>query len=171
VAVDRTSPVAAPLWSGRVLEWGIVVVVLLTLMGAFERHVRVVQSQGEFAAVKSTLGALRTALVLDFLQQTVHTARPNVVAQQRNPFLLLKEVPANYAGEFAALHLETVAPGSWVFDPDCSCIGYLPMYSQGLESPTNTPVTPVSWFKVGAAAGPLQITAMDAYVWQGQLLN
>lgn len=168
MAVDRTSPVVAPLWSGRVLEWGIVVVVLLTLMGAFERHVRVVQSQGELAAVKSTLGALRTALVLDFLQQTVNAGRPNVVIQQRNPFRLLKELPANYGGEFAALHMETVAPGSWVFDPDCSCVGYLPLYPQDLESPTNTPAL---WFKVGGAPGPLQMTATNTYVWQGQLLN
>lgn len=168
MAVDRASPWTAPLWSGRVLEWGMVVLVLLTLMGVFERHVQGVQSQGEFAAVKSTLGALRTALVLDFLQQTVHTASPNVVAQQRNPFLLLKAVPANYAGEFGALHMETVAPGSWVFDPNCGCIGYLPMYPQGLESPAPTPVI---WFKVGGAPGPLQMTAMDTYLWQGQVLN
>lgn len=168
MAVDRISPVAAPLWSGRLREWGIVVVVLLTLMAVFERHVRVVQSQGELAAVKSTLGALRTALVLDFLQQTVHTARPNVLAPQRNPFLLLKALPDNYAGEFGALHMDTVAPGRWVFDPNCSCVGYLLLYPQGLESPAPVPAI---WFKVGGAPGPLQITAMETYVWQGQLLN
>ncbi|MDP3650431.1 MAG: hypothetical protein Q8R67_01990 [Rhodoferax sp.] len=168
MAVERTSPVAAPLWSGRVLEWGMVVAIVLVLMGAFDRHVRGVQSQGELAAVKSTLGALRTALVLDFLQQTVSTARPHVVAQQRNPFRLLEAVPANFAGEFGALHMETVAPGSWVFDPDCSCIGYLPMYHQGLEGPAPTPA---AWFKVGGAPGPLQITAMETYVWQGQVLK
>lgn len=168
MAVDRTHPVAGPLWNGRVREWGIAVVVVLVLMGVFERHVQVVQSQGEFAAVKSTLGALRTALVLDFLQQTVNATGPNVVAQQRNPFLLLKEVPANYAGEFGALHMEAVAPGSWVFDPDCSCIGYLPLYPQGLESPAPTQAI---WFKVVGASGPLQIAAMETYVWQGQVLK
>lgn len=168
MAVERTSPLTKPLWSGRLVEWCAVAAVVLVLMGLFDRQVQVVQSQGEFAAVKSTLGALRTALVLDFLQKTLHTTRPNVVAQQRNPFLLLTAVPANYAGEFGVLHMEAVAPGSWVFDPDCSCVGYLPLYPHGQEG--SVPSQAI-WFKVGGAPGPLQITATDTYVWQGQVLK
>lgn len=168
MAVDRTSPWVAPLWSGRVREWGMVVLIVLVLMGVLERHVRAVQSQGELAAVQSTLGALRTALVLDFLQHTVQAARLGVAAPQRNPFLLLKAAPVNYAGEFSALHMETVARGSWVFDPDCTCIGYLPLYRHGAEGPAPTQA---AWFKVGGAPGPLQITAMETYVWQGQVLK
>ncbi len=168
MAVDPTSPLSAPLWSGRLVEWVIVLSVVLVLMGVFGRQVRVVQGQSELAALKTTLGALRTALVLDRLEQAVRGAGANVVVQQRNPFLLLKEIPANYAGQFGALQLERVAPGSWVFDSECSCIGYLPRYSLWLESP---PDAQALWFNVVGAKGVLQIMPRQTYVWQAQTVN
>lgn len=168
MALDRSSPLAPPQWGRRVVEWGILVILVLVLMGVFVRQVRVVQGQAELAAVKSTLGALRTTLVISYLEQSVGPRPTRVAALQRNPFLLLKNPPANYAGEFGALQTEQVPPGNWVFDPDCSCIGYLPLYPQWLESP---PQAQAAWFRVGGTQGPLQITAMDAYIWQGQVLN
>lgn len=150
------------------LEWGIVAVTVLVIAGVFGRQVRVVQGQGELAAVQSTLGALRTAFVIDHLQQMVGAPKLRVAVPQRNPFLLLKNVPANYAGESAVQKLDGVAPGSWVFDPDCGCIGYLLLYPQWLESP---PDTAAVWFRVGAPPEALQITPLKAYVWQGQSLN
>ncbi len=168
MAIDRSSPADVPRWIRRMVEWGIVLVLMLVFLGAMVRQVRVVQGQGELAAVKSTLGALRTALVIDHLQQAVHVTKPTVAEQQRNPFMLLKEVPANYAGEFGASQIETVVPGSWVFDPDCRCVGYLLSQPQWLDNPTYTQAL---WFQLSSAPGPLQITAIDAYIWQGQALN
>lgn len=150
------------------VEWSILLLVVLVLMGVFGRQVRVVQGQGELAAIKSTLAALRMALVIDHLQQSVQTPGAGVAAQQRNPFLLLKGLPANYAGEVGLQQIDAVAPGSWVFDADCGCIGYRPLYPQWLESPVNTQAV---WFKVGAASGPAQITAMQVFVWQGQVVD
>lgn len=168
MAVDRTSPLSAPLWSGRLVEWGMVGSVLLVCAGVFEHHMREVQGLAERAAVQSTLGALRTALVVDQLEKAVHASRSPVVVSQRNPFLLLKPVPANYAGEFGVLQLEGVAPGSWVFDPACVCIGYRPRYAQGLESPAGAQA---AWFAVSGTQGVPQIMARETYVWQGQVVN
>lgn len=150
------------------VEWGVLVVLVVVLVGLFGRQLRVVQGQGELAAVQSTLGTLRTAFVIDHLQQMVGVPKPHVTGQQRNPFLLLKNVPANYAGESAVLKLDTVAPGSWVFDPDCGCIGYLLLYPQWLESP---PDTAAVWFRIDAPPNALQITPFKAYLWHGQSLN
>lgn len=150
------------------VEWGILVVLVVVLVGVLGRQLRVVQGQAERASVQSTLGALRTAFVIDHLQQTVNTPKSGVAVLQRNPFKLLKAVPANYAGEFAVLKMDAVAPGSWVFDPVCGCIGYLLLYPQWLESP---PDTTAVWFRIGAPPETLQITPLQAYVWQGQLLN
>ena len=150
------------------VEWGILVVVVRVLAGVFGRQVRVVQGQAERASVQSTLGALRTAFVVDHLQQAVNASKSLVAVPQRNPFLLLKALPANYAGEFAVLKMDALAPGSWVFDPDCGCIGYLLLYPQWLESPLDTTAV---WFRIGVPPEALQITPSKAYVWQGQLLN
>lgn len=150
------------------VEWGILVVLVVVLVGVFGRQLRVVQGQAERASVQSTLGALRTAFVLDHLQQTVNTPKSGVAVPQRNPFKLLKDMPANYAGEFAVLKMDEVSPGSWVFDPDCGCIGYLLLYPQWLDSP---PDTAAVWFRIGAPPDALQITPFQAYVLQGQSLN
>jgi hypothetical protein len=150
------------------VEWGILVVLVLVLAGVFGRQVRVVQGQAELAAVQSTLGALRTAFVIEHLQQTVKSTQPGVAALQRNPFLLLKEPPVNYAGEFSVLKMDAVVPRSWVFDPDCECIGYLLLHPQWLESP---PDTAVVWFRISAPPGPLSITPLHTYIWQGQVVN
>ena len=151
------------------VEWGILLVLVLVVAGVLGRQARVVQGQAERAAVISTLAALRTALVLDHLQKVVGSSDPVGVAPvQRNPFVLLGSVPPNYAGEFGALQLEQVPSGSWVFDRECSCVGYLPLDPQWLESPPNTQTT---WFAVQGTAAPLQITARENYVWQGQVVN
>lgn len=152
----------------RGLEWSLLLIVVLLVAGFYVREFRFVQGQGEAAAVKTTLGALRTALLMDHLKGVVDgtaAARP----AQANPFALLAQLPANYAG----VRDRHTAPapqqaGSWVFDADCHCIGYLPLYPQGLNTPTDAPAL---WFRVSKPPGPLQIRAMQHYVWQGQVLD
>jgi hypothetical protein len=152
----------------RVIEWCVLAALLLIVMGVFQRQMRAVQGRGELAAIQSTLGALRTAFVLEHIRQTVAGHAQSVAAPQRNPFLLLESVPPNYAGEHAVLQLESTAPGSWVFDPVCSCIGYVLLYPQWLETP---PDLTTLWFSVLGRTGPLTINAVGAYVWQGQVVN
>ncbi|MFZ3219222.1 MAG: hypothetical protein WA174_04265 [Rhodoferax sp.] len=139
--------------------------VLGAVAWAFGHQVRVVQGMGERAAVQSTLGAVRTALVVDRVHASV---LPADAARQRNPFLLLRSVPVNYAGDVVRANMGSVAPGSWVFDPDCVCIGYRLLYPQWLESSAEPGGV---WFRIGSTAGPLQVTPLEQYRWQGVVVD
>jgi hypothetical protein len=151
-------------YTRRALEWGLLAVVILALTGYFFREFRLVQAQGEMAAVKSTLGSLRTALLLDFLQREAkHTSTE--VAMQRNPFLLLDHLPGNYAGVFDSSKGQAVQAGTWVFDPYCVCIGYEPLNTQGLITQE---YAPAMWFRISTPPGPLQINARQNHQWAGQ---
>jgi hypothetical protein len=154
--------------SRRLVEWSLLVLVLLVVVGVFGRQFRVVQGQGEMAAIKTTLGALRTAFVIDYLKTVAETGNRNVAPAQRNPFLLLDHIPANYAGKLSELKGQPVPPGSWVFDAYCNCIGYEPMYPQSLET---ADASPTVWFRISALPAPFQITPVQSYVWQGEVLN
>ena len=151
----------------RALEWGLLVVVILLLSGYFFREFRLVQAQGEMAAVKSTLGSLRTALLLDFLQREAkHTSAD--VPMQRNPFLLLDHLPGNYAGVLDSGKGRVIQPGTWIFDSYCACIGYEPLNTQGLNTPEYAPAL---WFRISVPPGPLQINPMQKYQWAGQSVD
>jgi hypothetical protein len=142
--------------------------VILVLAVVFVRQMRVMQGQGELESVKSTLGALRTAFVIDHLHKNVVTTNAPVTPVQRNPFELLQHRPVNYAGEIRQTQT-TVAPvGAWVFDADCACVGYAPLDAQWLESSRGNAVI---WFQISGDPGPLQLTAKQTYIWQGQLMN
>ena len=157
-----------PWQNRRAVEWSLLVLVILVLMAAFAHQLRVVQAQGELAAIKTTLGALRTALVIDHLQAATTSKGQLVEIAQRNPFLLLDHVPGNYVGAMAGSNADTLPPGNWVFDAYCNCIGYGPMYPFAL---TEGGGAPTLWFRISAPPGPLQISPVQAYRWQGELLN
>ncbi|PJC16261.1 MAG: hypothetical protein CO066_02805, partial [Comamonadaceae bacterium CG_4_9_14_0_8_um_filter_60_18] len=55
----------------RPVEWLAMALLLLVLIGTFVHYSRFVQSQAEVAAIKSTVGALRTALVVEHLRRQV----------------------------------------------------------------------------------------------------
>jgi hypothetical protein len=149
------------------LEWGLALLVVLLVAAYFGREFRYVQGQAELAAVKTTLGALRTALLLDHLKNAAEGASP-ASAVQTNPFLLLATVPANYSGVLSEAKGKPLRPGTWVFDAYCRCIGYEPLYAYALNTPADAGGL---WFRVSAPPGPLQISAMQAYRWQDQVLE
>ena len=151
--------------SRRVLEWSILAIVVLVLMGIFGRQVQIVQGQAELATIKSTLGSIRTAFVLDHLKQQIDGNARNVASGQRNPFLLLKSTPANYVGQPAKGELPV---GSWMFDAECVCIAYSPVHSQFLE---NASADPTLWFRISPPPGPFQVIPTERYVWQGELVQ
>ena len=153
-------------WSRRRVEWTLLVSLMVVVGLLFVREMRAVQGQTEAIAVQTTLGALRTALVIDHLQKIVSKTAPVAVAQ-RNPFELLQRRPANYWGELTLAEAALAPTGSWVFDPVCVCVGYVPMFAQ-IESPSGEVML---WFRVSEAPGPLQLTAKEAYVWHGQVMN
>lgn len=176
-------------WNRRTIEWGLLLLLLLAVALVFARKVREVQGLAELAAVRSTLGALRTALVIDHLQQAIRAAEsdalptapvaptaaavasaPAVLAAapgtaRANPFLLLQREPPNYAGVMRAARAPyEMAPGNWMFDPVCVCIGYLPIYGEWLQAPSGDSML---WLQVSPPPGPLMLRLREAYRWQG----
>ncbi len=160
-------PWKRPFLSLHLIEWSLLAALIVALALVFAYKVHVVRGQAELAAVKSTLGALRTAFVIDHLQRSV-TPGGAVAAPQPNPFVLLQRRPSNYFGQWSAADAATLSGGSWVFDPYCVCVGYLPLYPEWLESPSGDTM---AWYRVDGAPGPWQLTAKEAYRWQGQVLN
>lgn len=168
MAIDRSSPQSAPLWRARVLEWSLVATVVLVVVLVFAQQSRVVRGQGELAAVKATLGALRTALVIDFVRQKARSDAQDVAMTQRNPFELLQRRPSNYLGEMARSKAAFAPAGSWVFDSDCGCVGYVPLHGEWFNSPSGDVM---AWYGVRGASGPMEVVAKEAYVWQNQVMD
>lgn len=167
---ERFNLLTALLKSRRVVEWSIVAAVLIGLVWALEHQVRVVRIQGERVAVRSTLSALRASLVIEQLMGQVRHQNKNgpSASTPQNPFTLLQGVPPNYAGERAQRDIFSVPPGSWVYDPECACIGYRLLYPEGLEPEQ---VADAIWLRVGATAGEPRLVPMAEYRWLGQRLN
>jgi hypothetical protein len=163
---DRRSPPSVASWS-RLLEWALVAGVIVALGLALGRQTREIQAKAELAAVQYTLGSLRTALVIAHLQQRLGPGNTAVASPQRNPFDLLQQRPANYAGEFTLSANAQPPPGSWVFDPACPCVGYRPLEDPWPGSPGGQTM---AWFDIIGAPGPLQLNARETYVWRGQPL-
>lgn len=164
---ERFNLLTALLKSRRVVEWSIVAAVLISLVWALEHQVRVVRGQGERVAVRSTLGALRAALVIEQLLGQVRAGGATAAAT-KNPFNLLQVVPPNYAGELVQRDIFSVPPGSWVYDPECGCVGYRLLYPQWLE-PEQT--ADAIWLRVGGTGGEPRLVPMADYRWLGQRLN
>jgi hypothetical protein len=147
------------------VEWGILGVLVLVFAGIFGHYARQIQGQSERAAVLSTLGALRTALVIDHVQRAASPGlQQRPVAAAINPFLVLQTPPLNYAGEMSVLQTLAAPAGSWVYDPQCGCIGYLPRDTAWAEASSDAAVL---WFKVSDGPGPAVLKAQRLYLWQG----
>lgn len=156
------------IFNQRLVEWSLVALLVGALVIAFLHQVRVVQRQAEFANIRTTLGALRTALVMQHLQAQMPGQNPSVALMQRNPFDLLAQRPVNYRGVIQAKNLAMVPTGGWVFEPICGCVGYVPLDAAEFDSASGDAV---AWFVVNTSALPFQLSAKEAYVWQGQVLD
>ncbi|ABD71071.1 hypothetical protein Rfer_3362 [Rhodoferax ferrireducens T118] len=153
-------------WNQRLVEWSMLALVIVLLLGVLAYKVRELHAQAELATVRSTLGNLRTAFVLDHLRRSVPSGAGAAV--QNNPFELLEHRLPNYFGAASAAQALAAPAGSWVFDAACVCVGYLPLGTEWLQSPTGDVM---AWYQISGAPGPLQLTAREVYVWQGQVMN
>ena len=158
----RAVPLSSPLWSRRLTEWCLFALILLGLGFAFQREIRSLQGQSEKVFVWSTLASLRTALVLNRLARQLRPEDASLI--EKNPFLLLQQLPPNFAGEVRMRDVYRVAPGSWVFDRDCPCVGYRLLYPEWLEP---TQEVGVIWFRLGNTAGPPTLSPVADYLWFG----
>lgn len=152
----------SPLWSRRITEWSLVALVILGLIWAFEREIRSLQAQSERVFVLSTVASLRTALVLNRLTRELRPGDASLL--EKNPFRLLQQIPSNYAGEMPMRDVYQVAPGSWVLDPECYCVGYRLLYPEWLDPPQ---VLGVIWFRVGNVQGETTLNPLLDYRWLG----
>ncbi|MDZ7938870.1 MAG: hypothetical protein U5M53_11555 [Rhodoferax sp.] len=182
MAALRPAAAPSPVWGRRLTEWGVLLALILVVMGIGYAQTQRLRGQAELARLQSSLGALRTALVVAHLERAVkaqQTAQlqagqaegaaavdaPALPPVSRNPFLALAQLPPNYLGESTPLALVDLPGGNWVFDAACQCIGYKPPETGWLEAPADAIAL---WFQVSAPPGPLQITAQRHYVWLGQ---
>ncbi len=141
-------------------------VLLLVVSGWFMVQVRQVQGQAELAAVVGTVGSLRTALALDQVQHAAQgEAMSAAQAVRRNPFKLLGHTPYNYRGVMAMSEAYRQVPGSWVYEPECACVGYLPQGAGWLQSPLDDAML---WLQVSAPPDTQLLRFRERYRWQGQ---
>lgn len=168
LAIRRSTPQGAPVWT-RLLEWGLVALILATLIGVFTRQTREMQGQAELAAVRATLGSLRTALVIDHLQRAATGTRGNALTP-RNPFKLLKQRPLNYWEVLTAHGQSKAPPGHWFFDAACDCVGYIPSDPRWLDHFNDGDIV---WFKLSdqERAAPMDLVPKATYTWQKLLLK
>lgn len=155
----------------RLPEWSILLAIVTVLALWLAQQTRAVQAQGELAAVRSTLGALRTALVLGHLRAALDDRPTGVSADQRqqlNPFMHLVRPPVNYLGELVRQDNAPLAAGTWVFDPVCTCVGYTPLNTDWFGSASGSGM---AWFDVQRDAGIAQLKAREPYAWRGELLE
>jgi hypothetical protein len=194
------SQLAASFSRRRIFEWGVMgaVVLMLLLIGLW--YARKLQAQAEFYTAQSTLGALRTALVIHQLQSALgHTATQHskatpisaatstlasastslatalaatAPASVPNPFTLLAQEPVNYNGERSSTTTTDWVPGMWMFDPQCPCIGYLPKYFQSTtNTTTNTTATQPLWFFFKTVDNAPTLVVQHAYEWEGLFIQ
>jgi hypothetical protein len=165
-------PVPMRGWSRRTAEWTLLIGLVLALIWLFSGQIREVQGQAEAAAVKSTLGALRVAFVINQVQTSLTSTGAGAqtdTSKQRNPFELLQSRPLNYFGEIPAVEGSQAPPGSWSFNAECDCIAYQPVDDRWFYSPSGDTT---AFFKiVGSGGSPLQLAAKEVYLWRGQVLD
>lgn len=150
------------------VEWSILTLVVLGIVWSLGYYAQRVHALAERAAVLSTLGALRTSLVLQQITPTANSAPPRRLTPVGNPFDSLARYPANYAGEVQGRDVGQVAAGQWVFDPACRCIGYKPLYPQGLQSHEQLGAL---WFQQSRLGTAILLTPLDHYVWYGSAVQ
>jgi hypothetical protein len=90
MVINRSPPRHMPLWGVKIVEWTLLLSVVFVLVWVFARQVQVLQGQAELEAVRSTLGALRTALVIDHLKQKIAGKDSAASRRTSNPFELLQ---------------------------------------------------------------------------------
>lgn len=152
----------------RLTEWLAMAVLLLALIATFVHYSHYVRGQAELAAVKTTLGALRTALVVEHLRQQLLARQEPELPMDFNPFKLLAQTPATYIGVMSHAQSQGATPGVWVYAPECPCVGYRPQDALWLDSPVYDSLI---WFEVTGIPGVLQLKAREKYRWNNELID
>jgi prepilin-type N-terminal cleavage/methylation domain-containing protein len=111
------------------IELVIVISIVGVLAGEFFKRVWHYQEMAEKAAMQQVVGALQTALILEFGHRMATGFGLSNISNE-NPMDWLVQKPPNYAGEFNAVNLSSISPGNWVFDNSRHELIYLPEHSE-----------------------------------------
>jgi general secretion pathway protein G len=99
------------------LELIIVIAIISVLAGLFLNRVPYYQEQAEKTAMEQVVGALQSAIVLQYGK---HVTRGRDAELRNlatdNPMNWLQQKPRNYAGEFFDPTPASTQPGNWMFD-------------------------------------------------------
>jgi general secretion pathway protein G len=119
----------------------IIVIVILSvlLVVAVDRLLRL-RFEAERATVQSVIGALRSALYIEFAAAAARNELGRMeLAGGSNPVLRLAERPDGYAGEFFGADPALFDPGTWYFDTRDRTLVYLVRFPDAFVSPLSGP--------------------------------
>ena len=120
------------------IELVIVICIVAVLGGIFLKRVVFYQEMAEKAALQQVVGALQTALILQFGHRMAMGDGGKGITKE-NPMDWLMQKPGNYAGEFNQVNPAKMEPGTWAFDKSAKELIYYPDHTEHFK-PSNTEV-------------------------------
>lgn len=122
------------------LELIVVVCVVCALFLTALNKTWELQTTAERATMEYNVGALRSALALQFVAKIVQQDEEGIAQLAGiNPMVLLNQVPGNYLGEFDGVDPTTLKVGNWYFDQRQKMLVYLVRNSHFFRSPLSGP--------------------------------
>jgi prepilin-type N-terminal cleavage/methylation domain-containing protein len=122
------------------VELLIVIVIISVLLVVAIDRLLALRFEAERATVQSVIGALRSALYIEFAAAAARGQMQRMdVARGSNPMLRLAEKPDGYAGEFFGAEPDLFEPGTWYFDTRDRALVYLVRFPQQFVTPLNGP--------------------------------
>ena len=116
-----------------------IVIISVLLVIAVDRLLRL-RFEAEHATVQSVIGALRSALYIEFAGAAARNQMARMdVAPGSNPMLRLAERPDAYAGEFFGADPALFEAGTWYFDTRDRALVYLVRFPEAFISPLSGP--------------------------------
>lgn len=113
------------------LELLITVVIISVLLVVAVDRLLALRFEAERATVQSVIGALRSALYVEFAAAAARGQMPRMeLAGGSNPMAHLAEAPESYAGEFFGADPALFAPGTWYFDTRDRALVYVVRFPQ-----------------------------------------
>ncbi len=126
------------------IELIIVICIVAVMSGIFLKRVVFYQEMAEKAAVQQVVGALQSALILQYghrMASGLSGAEKSVVYE--NPMDWLMQKPGNYAGEFNQVNPAKMEPGTWAFDKSAKELIYYPDHTEHFKPSNNE----VKWIR------------------------
>lgn len=116
------------------LEFAVAVIVIGILSGLLLERLWYYQGEAERAALQMTVANIRTALEIKVAEAKLPGSSENLtLLTEENPLNLLKDKPANYAGELYSPSAEDIGEGNWCFDRTDKTLIYLLNYGNSFE--------------------------------------